>query len=128
VNYTSWTLTSNSRVDMPGGIVFRHDLEYIINKGLSSAVNQNIVLLNASIEKTLFKKKNGIFRLSGFDIFKQNQAIARTVNGNNIVDTRVNRLTRYFMMSFIYRFNKYSGKQPAGGTPGMGGSREIRMM
>jgi hypothetical protein len=32
------------------------------------------------------------------------------------------------MMSFIYRFNKYSGKQPAGGTPGMGGSREIRMM
>jgi outer membrane receptor protein involved in Fe transport len=128
VNYTSWTLTSNSRVDMPGGIVFRHDLEYIINKGLSSAVNQNIVLLNASIEKTLFKKKNGIFRLSGFDIFKQNQAIARTVNGNNIVDTRVNRLTRYFMMSFIFRFNKYSGKQPAGGTPGMGGSREIRMM
>jgi outer membrane receptor protein involved in Fe transport len=128
VNYTSWTLTSNSRVDIPGGIVFRHDLEYIINKGLSSAINQNFVLLNASLEKTLFKKKNGIFRLSGFDIFKQNQAIARTINGNNIVDTRVNRLTRYFMMSFIYRFNKYSGKQPAGGPPSMGGGREIRMM
>jgi hypothetical protein len=127
VNYTSWTLTNNSRVDIPGGIVFRHDLEYIINKGLSSAVNQNIVLLNASLEKTLFKKKNGIFRLSGFDIFKQNQAIARTINGNNIVDTRVNRLTRYFMMSFIYRFNKYSGKQPANGAPGMGG-REVRVM
>ena len=127
VNYTSWTLTNNSRVDIPGGIVFRHDLEYIINKGLSSSVNQNIVLLNASLEKTLFKKKNGIFRLSGFDIFKQNQAIARTINGNNIVDTRVNRLTRYFMMSFIYRFNKYSGKQPASGAPGMGG-REVRVM
>jgi hypothetical protein len=90
-------------------------------------VNQNIVLLNASLEKTLFKKKNGIFRLSGFDIFKQNQAIARTINGNNIVDTRVNRLTRYFMMSFIYRFNKYSGKQPANGAPGRGG-REVRVM
>ena len=127
VNYTSWTLTNNSRVDIPGGIVFRHDLEYIINKGLSSSVNQNIVLLNASLEKTLFKKKNGIFRLSGFDIFKQNQAIARTINGNNIVDTRVNRLTRYFMMSFIYRFNKYSGKQPANGAPGRGG-REVRVM
>ena len=127
VNYTSWTLTNNSRVDIPGGIVFRHDLEYIINKGLSSSVNQNIVLLNASLEKTLFKKKNGIFRLSGFDIFKQNQAIARTINGNNIVDTRVNRLTRYFMMSFIYRFNKYSGKQPANGAPSMSG-REVRVM
>jgi len=66
--------------------------------------------------------------LSGFDIFKQNQAIARTVNGNNIIDTRVNRLTRYFMMSFIYRFNKYSGKQPAGAAPSGMGTREIRMM
>lgn len=127
VNYTSWTLTNNSRVDIPGGIVFRHDLEYIINQGLSSSVNQNIVLLNASLEKTLFKKKNGIFRLSGFDILKQNQAIARTINGNNIVDTRVNRLTRYFMMSFIYRFNKYSGKQPDNAAPGRGG-REVRVM
>jgi hypothetical protein len=125
VNYTSWTLTNNSRVDIPGGIVFRHDLEYIINRGLSSSVNQNIVLLNASIEKTLFKKKNGIFRISGFDIFKQNQAIARTVNGNNIVDTRVNRLTRYFMMSFIYRFNKYNGKQPEGGMQRPGGGRAV---
>ncbi len=118
VNYSSWTITNNSRVDIPGGWVFRHDLEYIINRGLSSSVNQNIMLLNASLEKTLFKKKNGIFRLSGFDILKQNQAIARTINGNNIIDTRVNRLTRYFMMSFIYRFNKYSGKQPEGSQPG----------
>jgi hypothetical protein len=78
--------------------------------------------LNASFEKTIFKKKNGIFRVSGFDILKQNTSIARTINGNNIVDTRVNRLTRYFLMTFIYRFNKFNGAQTSN-TSGMGGNR-----
>ena len=76
-------------------------------------------MLNATFEKTLFKKKNGIFRISGFDVFKQNKSIARTINGNNIVDTKVNRLTRYFMLSFIYRINKFSGVQGAAGQQGM---------
>lgn len=125
VNYGSWTLTNNSRVDIPGGWVFRHDLEYIMNRGLASNVNQNIALLNASFEKTIFKKKNGIFRISGFDILKQNKSIARTLNGNNIIDTRVNRLTQYFMMTFIYRFNKFAGPQTTGSSqPGM--SRDSR--
>ena len=120
VDYGSWTLTNNMRIDIPGGWVFRSDLEYIINRGLSSSVNQNIALLNSSFEKTIFKKKNGIFRISGYDIFKQNTSIARTINGNNIVDTRVNRLTRYFLMTFIYRFNKFSGAQTSGSTPSGG--------
>ena len=119
VDYGSWTLTNNARVDLPKGWIFKYDLEYIINQGLSTAVNQNITLLNASFEKTMFKKKNGILRISGFDIFKQNKSIARTVNGNNIVDTRVNRLTRYFMLSFIYRINKFSGVQASGSQPSM---------
>ena len=79
-------------------------------------MNQNIALLNSSFEKTIFKKKNGIFRISGYDIFKQNTSIARSINGNNVVDTRVNRLTRYFLMTFIYRFNKFSGAQTSGGS------------
>lgn len=120
VDYGSWTLTNNMRIDIPGGWVLRSDLEYIINRGLSSSVNQNIALLNSSFEKTIFKKKNGIFRISGYDIFKQNTSIARTINGNNIVDTRVNRLTRYFLMTFIYRFNKFSGAQTSGSTPSGG--------
>ncbi len=108
------------RIDIPGGWVFRSDLEYIINRGLSTSLNQNIALLNSSFEKTIFKKKNGIFRISGYDIFKQNTSIARTLNGNNIVDTRVNRLTRYFLMTFIYRFNKFSGAQTSSSTPSSG--------
>jgi hypothetical protein len=68
----------------------------------------------------MFKKKNGMLRISGFDIFKENKSIARSINGNNIVDTRVNRLTRYFMMTFTYRINKFSGVQSSGSQTTMG--------
>jgi hypothetical protein len=113
VDYNSWTFTSNSRMDLKGGFILRYDFEYIINNGLAAGVNRNLALLNASIEKTVFKKKNGFIRLSGFDIFKQNTNITRTVTGNYITDTRTNRLTRYFMLTFTYRINRFNGQQGA---------------
>ena len=108
----AWTLASNMRMDIPGGLILRYDINYLINNGLASAVDGNPTLFNASIEKTIFKKKNGFIRVSGFDIFNQNTNISRQVNGNSIIDSRVNRLTRYFMLTFSYRLMQFkSGKQ-----------------
>jgi hypothetical protein len=109
----AWTLRSNMRMDIPGGLILRYDINYLINNGLASSVNGNTTLFNASVEKTLFKKKNGFIRLSGFDIFKQNTNISRQVNGNSIIDSRVNRLTRYFMLTFSYRLMQFKGGQQA---------------
>jgi hypothetical protein len=123
-NFGSWVLTSNSRADLPGGIIFRYDLQHVINIGLASGVNGNVTLLNGSLEKTVFKKKNGFIRLSGFDILNQNKNISRTVSANFITDTRVNRLTRYFMLTFTYRLNRFGGQNTTGSqTQGS----EIRM-
>ncbi|HTN05898.1 outer membrane beta-barrel protein [Agriterribacter sp.] len=109
----AWTLRSNMRMDIPGGLILRYDINYLINNGLASAVNGNPTLFNASIEKTIFKKKNGFIRVSGFDIFNQNTNISRQVNGNAIIDSRVNRLTRYFMLTFSYRLMQFKGGQQA---------------
>ena len=114
IDFSSWVLTSNSRIDVKGGWVFRYDLEYTLNRGLAAGVNANVALLNASLEKTMFKKKNGFLRLSAFDLFDQNKNVSRTVSGNSITDTRVNRLTRYFMLTFTYRLNRFTGQQPGG--------------
>ena len=59
-----------------------------------------------------FKKKNGVIRINAFDILKQNVSINRNVSANFIVDTRVNRLTQYFMLSFTYRLTKFKGTPP----------------
>lgn len=127
----AWTFRSNMRMDIPGGLILRYDINYLINNGLASSVNSNPTLFNASIEKTIFKKKNGFIRLSGFDIFNQNTNISRQVNGNSIIDSRVNRLTRYFMLTFSYRLMQFKGgQQPADQEremgPGRGGRRGDR--
>ncbi len=115
------TLSHNGSIDIPKNWVLRYDFDYTINSGLSGSVSQNPAIMNASLEKQLFKKKNGILRLAAYDLFKQNSNISRSVNGSSIVDTRSNRLTRYFMCTFTWRIQKFTGKQPQNRV--MGGMR-----
>ncbi|HEX5024166.1 MAG TPA: outer membrane beta-barrel protein, partial [Agriterribacter sp.] len=129
INSNAWTLSGTMRMDIPGGFIVRYDISYVINNGLASSVDENPTLLNASVEKTIFKKKNGFVRLSGFDIFNQNTNISRQISGNAIIDSRTNRLTRYFMLTFTYKLTKFKGKQPEQDTDnrGFGGDRRRRM-
>jgi hypothetical protein len=108
---STWTLSSDARFDLGKGFIFRWDFDYLLNQGLAAGVQQNVALLNASLEKEVFKNKNGIFRLAGFDILKQNTNVSRNISSNFITDTRTNRLTQYFMLSFTYRLNKFKGAQ-----------------
>lgn len=108
----SWTLTNDIRIDLPKGWIMRWDFDYTINLGLAQGVSRNIALLNASLEKELFEKKNASLRLQAFDLFNQNINVNRSVSANFITDTRINRLTQYFMITFQYRFNKFKGQQP----------------
>lgn len=107
----TWVLTNDGRVDLPKNWILRWHFDYTINLGLAQGVARDIAFMNASIEKEFFKKKNGTLRLEAFDIFNQNININRNVSANFITDTRVNRLTQYFMLTFQYRINKFRGQQ-----------------
>jgi hypothetical protein len=48
------------------------------------------------------------------------------VSGTSIGDTRTNRLGQYFMLSFVFRLNKFSAQQQA--MPGMPGGNMPMMM
>ena len=100
-------------------IVLKYDLDYTINSGLASSVSGNTAIMNASLEKQLFKKKNGIIRLAAFDLFNQNSNISRQVQGSSIFDTRSNRLTRYFMATFTYRLQRFAGQTIQSRGPGV---------
>lgn len=129
ISSNTWGANSTMRLDIPGGVIVRYDISYLVNTGLAASVNANPTLLNASIEKTLFKNKSGFIRLSGFDIFNQNISVTRQVTGNAIIDSRVNRLTRYFMLTFTYKLTKFKGQQPNSNsnTPaGIGGDGQQR--
>lgn len=120
----NWTFSSNINIDITKSLIFKYDFDYTINSGLASSVSKNLAIMNASLEQQLFKKKNGVIKLSAYDLFKQNSNISRSVSANSIVDTRTNKLTRYFMLTFTYRLQKFKGQQPQGG--GIRGPGNIR--
>ena len=91
--------------------LFKYDLDYITNSGLTAGVGADIALMNASLEKQFLKNQDGTLRLQAFDLFNQNSNISRTITANSIIDSRSNRLTRYFMLSFSYRLQKFKGQE-----------------
>ncbi len=106
----AWTFSSNINLNITKTLVLKYDFDYTINSGLASNVSRNQAIMNASIEKQLFKKKNGIIRLEAYDLFKQNSNINRSVSANSIIDSRTNRLTRYFILTFTYRLQRFAGQ------------------
>jgi hypothetical protein len=109
--YSSWAVSSNVNINIFKSWVLKYDFQYTINHGLTGVVGKNTAIINASVEKQLFKKKSGIIRLQGLDLLNQNSNISRTVSANSIIDSRSNRLNRYFMLTFTYRLQKFAGRQ-----------------
>jgi hypothetical protein len=70
------------------------------------------------LEKQFFEKKNLSVRLQAYDLLNENTNISRTVTGTGFTDTRTNRLGKYFMLSGVFRLNKFKGEAPSRG--GMG--------
>lgn len=115
----AWTLSSNMNLNITKTLVLKYDFDYTINSGLAASVSRNTAIMNASLEKQVFKKKNGIIRLAAFDLFNQNSNISRQVKENSIFDTRSNRLTRYFMATFTYRLQRFAGQTIQNRGPGV---------
>ncbi|MBC7536622.1 MAG: outer membrane beta-barrel protein [Ferruginibacter sp.] len=124
----TWGLSHSSRVFISEDFIFSYDMEKTINYGYSDNVTANPLIINSSLEKQFFKKKNLAVKFQAFDVLNENKGISRLVSGNSITDTRTNRLARYFMLSFVLRLNKFKGDQqmqmgpggmmPPQGTPG----------
>ena len=122
----AWTFSNNINIDITKTLILKYDLDYTINSGLASSVSRNLAIMNASLEKQLFKKKNGVLKLAAYDLFKQNSNISRSVSANYITDTRSNKLTRYFMATFTYRLQKFAGVQTQGAGFKGGSDRPMR--
>ena len=77
--------------------------------GINANITKNPLVINSFIEQEFFKRKNGILRISAFDILDQNNFINRVITQNSITDTKTNALSRYLLVSFIINLQKWSG-------------------
>ncbi|WP_207533218.1 outer membrane beta-barrel protein [Desertivirga arenae] len=83
-----------------------YSINKTINKGFSSG-NPNPSILNLYTEYRFLKGNMGALRFYAFDLFNENTGISRDVFGDEIIDSRSNRLGRYFLMSFVLRVRKF---------------------
>ena len=86
-----------------------YDFTKVVNTGFDNSFVNNPMILRLFMEYKFLKHNMGALRLDGFDLFDQNSGISRDVFDNVIVDRRVNRLGRYFMLSFIFRVRNFGG-------------------
>jgi hypothetical protein len=94
-----------------------YDYTKQINYGYSSALNiKNPNLLNAYVERRFLKDHRGTLRLAAYDLFNENTGYSYIANGSTVTQSNVNKLGRYFLVSFTLRLQKFSGKAPAAPT------------
>lgn len=107
--YFNYGGSATTAIYLPWNLTLESDINYSTNSGYADGFEQNEWLWNASLQKTLFKQKNGTIRFKIYDILQQRSNISRSVTSNYIRDTTTNTLTSYFMVHFIYRFNIFKG-------------------
>lgn len=97
----------------PFGLVLASDISYNGTSGYAAGFDSNYWMWNGSISYQFMAGKAATVALKVYDLLQQKSNVSRSVTANYIDDTRYNSLTRYFMVTFTYRFNSFGkGNEP----------------
>ncbi|MGY4384769.1 hypothetical protein ACVWYN_001803 [Pedobacter sp. UYP24] len=84
-------------------------------KGINANISQNPFVVNVSLEKELFERR-GKIGLQVYDLLNQNNFINRDQSSDGgYTDTKTNALSRYFMLRFSMRLQKWGGAKGQNG-------------
>lgn len=75
------------------------------NSSIASQGSSSYYLWNVGLGKKVFRRNNGEFRITAYDLLNQNKNLTHYVRNNAIEDVRTNTIGRYILARFSYRFN-----------------------
>lgn len=111
-NYWIHTVANNIRLTLFKNFVWSYDFSYNYNSQIDAAINQHVFLMGSSFAYKFLKNRQLEAKISVFDILNQNQNISRTITNNAIIDSRVNAMNRYGLLTLTYSFKKFQGSDP----------------
>src|SRR6202012_6010336 len=117
-NYRTITLGANGKQYILKDWTVSYDYTKTIYEGFTGATNPNI--LNTYVERRFLKGNVGTLRFSVNDVFNQNTGFTSTQTAYSIAQSNVNRLGRYYLLTFTLRLQKFAGQAPFGGPGGPG--------
>ncbi|OKS88938.1 outer membrane beta-barrel protein [Mucilaginibacter polytrichastri] len=121
-NVRAFTLGLNGKNYLWKNWTVSYDFSRVMNSGYTVAVtNPNI--LNAYLERRFLKNNAATIRASVFDAFNENTGYSSTTTGSSITQSNVNRLGRYYLLTFTLRLQKFAGRAPGQGQGGDRGGR-----
>ncbi|WP_160292137.1 outer membrane beta-barrel protein [Pedobacter lusitanus] len=109
-NIETWQFNWSGRAFLNKNFSLNADVSKRINSGYSLTV-ANPLLINLSLEKILFKNRQGTVSLQAYDLLNQGNNLVRSISDNSITDSRYNQITRYFLVSFNYRLQNFGHKK-----------------
>jgi hypothetical protein len=111
-NIRTWNIGLNGK-NYFGDWVFSYDYTKATNYGYTSKIKiTNPNILNVYVERRFLKNKVATLRLSAFDLFNQNTGYSSTITASSTTQSSVNRLARYYLLTFTLRLQKFAGKAP----------------
>jgi hypothetical protein len=91
-----------------------YDFTRTVNYGYASSLQiKNPNIFNTYVERRFLKDHRGTIRLAAYDLFNQNTGYTSIANGNITTQSSVNKLGRYYLLSFTLRLQKFAGKAPS---------------
>lgn len=110
----TFALNIDGKVYMWKTLIFGYSASKNYVSGINANVTNNPFVINSSLQKEIWKRR-ATLTLQAFDILNQNNFVNRNITDESITDTKSNALSRYFMLRFSVRLQKWTGVQSRNG-------------
>jgi hypothetical protein len=109
--------TNTTALNVDGKLYFLKDYLFGYNvrknfvSGISANVTNNPLVIDLYLQKEFLNRRAALI-LQSFDLLNQNNFVNREITDNGYVDTKSNSLSRYLMLKFNIKLQKWSGSRP----------------
>jgi len=108
-DFFNYRFSLDGNIQFPLGFIVGGNFDFMSNIGGAMEHNQNAAMLNAFVSKSLFKSRQGLLTLRGFDLLNRNAGISRTIGMNYVETIETNAVKRLFLISLSYSIRKAAG-------------------